>query len=114
MVRLLAVPVLLAGSATAYAAVLVHARWWGLLLGLAACACVLVALPGRWWGRPAFAVGWALVVALGALPRAEGDYLVAADTLGYTLLVATLVAVMGALVTLAGGRVDPGDRPGPT
>lgn len=117
MVRLLAAPVLLAGAATAYPAVLVHARWWGLVLGLAACACVLAALPGRWWGRPAFALGWLGVVALAALPRAEGDYLVAADAAGYTLLVATLVVVLGSLVTLGGRRpapaVDQGDRPDP-
>ncbi|WP_295658740.1 hypothetical protein [uncultured Nocardioides sp.] len=118
MVRLLAVPSLLLGSATAYAAVLVHTRWWGLLLGLAACACTLVALPGRWWGRLAFAAGWVAVVALAALPRAEGDYLVAADTAGYSLLVATLVVVLGSLVTLGGRRtgslLDQEDRPQPT
>ena len=118
MVRLQAVPALALGAATAYAAVLVHARWWGLALGLAACACALVALPGRWWGRLAFALGWVTVVALGALPRAEGDYLVAADAAGYTLLVATLVVVVGSLVTLGGPgaahRVDQGDLPGPT
>lgn len=114
MVRLLALPVFGLGATTAYAAVLVHTRWWGLSLGLAACACALVALPGRWWGRLAFAAGWVVVVARGALPRAEGDYLVGADPSGYALLVATLVVLMGAMVTVGGRRVDQGERPSHT
>ncbi|WP_426241564.1 DUF6113 family protein [Nocardioides sp. LHG3406-4] len=118
MVRLLALPVAVLGAATAYAAVLVHSRWWGLALGLAACACVLVGLPGRWWGRLAFALGWTAVVGAASLQRPEGDYLVASDTPGYALLVATLVVVIGSLVTLgrpgARPRADPEDRHPPT
>ncbi len=112
MVRLLALPFSALGATTAYAAVLLHSHWWGLVLGLAACACLLVAIPGRWWGRLAFALGWVVVVGRASIPRGEGDYLVAADATGYTFLVATLVVVMGSLVTLGRPRVDPGkDRP---
>lgn len=115
--RLLALPVLVLGATTAYAAVLLHSRWWGLALGLAACACLLVALPGRWWARLAFALGWVAVVGRASVPRAEGDYLVAADAPGYTLLVATLVVLIGSLVTLGRPpgqpRVDRGNDPPP-
>lgn len=118
MSRLLALPVLLLGATTAYAAVLLHSRWWGLALGLATCACLLVALPGRWWGRSAFALGWVVVVGRASIPRGEGDYLVAADVTGYTLLVATLVVVTGSLVTLGRPsqrhRVDRGNHRPPT
>lgn len=122
MKGLLALPVFLLGAATSYAAVLLHTRWWGLGLGLAACACALVALPGRWWGRLAFAVGWVVVVGVASVPRAEGDYLVGADPAGYALLVATLVVVIGSLVTLGPPRrrvgpqrrVDQGDGGSPT
>lgn len=118
MSRLLALPVCVLGATTAYATVLLHARWWGLALGLAACACALVALPGRWWGRLAFALGWVVVVGPATVRRAEGDYLIGADPAGYTLLVATLVVVMGSLVTLGPPRrqrrVDQGDDGPPT
>jgi hypothetical protein len=114
MRRLLALPLLLLGAATAYAAVLLHGRWWGLALGLLAVAATLVALPGRWWGRLAFALGWVAVVALATVPRPEGDYLVAANGEGYALLVATLVVLVGSLVTLGrpsrGARGDRDDR----
>ncbi len=106
----LVLPVFVLGATTAYAAVLLHSRWWGLALGLAACACLLGALPGRWWGRLAFALGWVIVVGRASIPRAEGDYLVAADATGYTFLVATLVVVTGSLVTLDRPRVDRGNQ----
>ena len=118
MPRLLALPLLVAGVLTGWAAVLLHARWWGLALGLAACAATLVALPPRWWGRLAFAVGWVVAVALGAAGRPEGDFLVAADAAGWTLLVSTLVVLVGSLVTIGRRRPAPtagqGGRPAPT
>ncbi|TWH03216.1 hypothetical protein L615_001200000850 [Nocardioides sp. J9] len=92
---LLAVLWLLAGAAVGTCAVLLHRYPWGLLLGLATTAAVLVAAVPGWWGRPAFAAGWLVVLAVASAERAEGDYLIAADGRGYTLLLSGTVVLAG-------------------
>ena len=72
------VPVtLLAGIATAVGTVAVYQWWWGLLLAAAATLAVAAATPPGWSTRLPLALGFDAVVALTAVPRSEGDYLVA-------------------------------------
>lgn len=97
------------GLAAGLAAVLVHQRWWGLLLGLAAAVAYALALPGG-VARLAFTLGWAGAVVSGALQRPEGDFLVAADTAGYVLLFAAPALVLVAVATLVPGRRRPSPR----
>ena len=100
MTRLLVgVGCLVTGAAAGLAAVLVHERWWGLLLALAAALAYAAALPGG-VARLAFTLGWGGVVVRGALPRPEGDFLVAADAPGYVLLFTAPVLVLFAIATL--------------
>jgi hypothetical protein len=86
------------GLATGLAVVLLHDRVLGLLLGLAATAATVVAAPGG-ARRLGFVAGWAAIVVYAAVPRPEGDYLLAADLEGYLLLAAVPVLVVVALVT---------------
>ncbi len=60
--------------------------------------------------RMAIAVGFAGVIALGMVPRAEGDYLVAATWEGYTLLGTALVVLAYAVATLRGPGESPTDE----
>ncbi|MFD0806639.1 hypothetical protein ACFQ0K_11125 [Nocardioides caeni] len=87
---LLALGCAVLGAAVSVCVVALHGYVWGLLLGLAATAAMLVALPGGPL-RLGFAAGWALVLAVAAPARAEGDYLVAGDVPGYALLVSGIV-----------------------
>ncbi len=104
MTRLLVwVGCLVLGAAAGLAAVLVHERWWGLLLGLVAGVAYAVALPGG-VARLTFTLGWGGVVVRGALPRPEGDFLVAADVPGYVLLIAAPALVLFAIATLVPPR----------
>jgi hypothetical protein len=104
---------LLAGIATGVAAVAVHEWWWGLLLASAAALMVVVAAPAGWATRLPFALGFGGVVGLFAVPRGEGDYLVAADRTGYAVLGLALVVLMFAVATLPRpGRGAP-ERPDP-
>jgi hypothetical protein len=89
------------GAVVGVAVVGLHQRWALLLLGIAACAAVMAALPPRWSTRPAYAAGLAVVVAVAATPRAEGDYLVGSDPQGYTLLGLALALVLGSVLSLA-------------
>jgi hypothetical protein len=91
---------LLAGIAAGVAAVAVHQWWWGLLLAVAATLLTLVAAPAGWSTRLPFAVGFAGVVLLLAVPRGEGDYLVASTGVGYAVLGLALVVVMISIATL--------------
>ncbi|WP_122816628.1 hypothetical protein [Nocardioides pantholopis] len=101
---------LVLGLATALATVAVHGRWWGLALGLAATVAAAVALPpGRC--RVAYAVGWAAMLGYLVVPRGEGDYAVGGNVPGYTLLVAALLLVVAALVTLPRPG-EAGEQPG--
>lgn len=83
---LTALALLVAGLLTGVSAVVLHSLWWGMLLGPVAMAALLVALPRGWWTRPPAVLGWLVAVGLGSVPRREGDYLVAGDLAGYTLL----------------------------
>jgi hypothetical protein len=100
---------LLAGVAAGVASVAVHQWWWGLLLAAAAALLVVVAAPPGWATRLPFALGFAGAVGLLAVPRGEGDYLVAATGAGYAVLGLALVVLMVAIATLPRpGRGDPG------
>ena len=89
---------LLLGAAVGVQSVGVHSWWWGLLLALAATVATLFAVPGGWWRRLPFALGWSGAVAVLSSERPEGDYLVATNGPGYTLLVATIVVMLLGLV----------------
>ncbi|HQR25619.1 MAG TPA: hypothetical protein PLP61_01160 [Nocardioides sp.] len=100
----LALALLLLGVVTGLATVAVHGSGWGLALGLAATLATTLALPRGWWTRLPFVVGWVGFVGFATVPRPEGDYLIAADVPGYTLLATGLVLVVLALVTLPAPR----------
>ncbi len=104
-----AVLLLAGGGVAGVAAVVLHARWWGLLLGLAAVVAALAALPGRWWGRLPFAVGWALAVAWLSRSRPEGDYLIAGDLSGYVLLLASFAVLLSGVLSLRPRRPQGGE-----
>lgn len=114
-VRVLLAAVLLAlGTVTAIATVAVHGWTWGLALGLAATFATVPALAPGWSTRLAFVVGWAGFVGYAAVPRREGDYLIAADAAGYTLLVAGLVLILVGVLTLPRPRRVAGPPSPPT
>ncbi|MDQ4051503.1 MAG: DUF6113 family protein [Actinomycetota bacterium] len=94
------------GLVVGVASVAVHNTWWGLPLALAATAATAYALPGGWTRRAPFVLGWSAVVAALALPRPEGDFVIAGDVNGYVLLGFGLVLLVAGLVTL------PPPRPG--
>ena len=73
---------------------MVHQRWWGLALAVAALAAAVVALPAGWWTRLPFALGFVAVLGLAMVPRGEGDYLVPGNARGYLLLAAGFVLVL--------------------
>jgi hypothetical protein len=91
---------LLAGVALAVGTVAVHQWWWGLLLGAATTLVVLLTTPAGWATRLPLALGFDAVVALLAVPRGEGDYLVASTGRGYAVLGLALVVLMLATATL--------------
>ena len=97
---------LVTGLAVGIASVAVHSTWWGLPLALAATATTAYALPGGWTRRAAFVLGWSAAVAALALPRPEGDFVIAGDVHGYALLGFGLVLLVAGLATL------PPPRPG--
>lgn len=85
------------GAITAVAAVAVHQQWPWLLAALGAALLVI------WWfgrraTRTAWALAWGAVVLRASVPRAEGDFLVAADAQGWTLLLGSLSILLVALV----------------
>ena len=91
---------LLAGVAAGVATVAVYQWWWGVLLAAAATLAVLVAAPPGWGTRLPFALGFGVVVALLAVPRGAGDYLVASTARGYAVLALALVVLCFAIATL--------------
>ena len=107
---------LLVGLVTGAAVVLLHTAWAWLVVGALAAAVSLRWLPAD-GPRVAFAVGWCLPVARGVLTRPEGDYLVAANATGWTLLGLSVLVLLTALATLRlrPARVgDPGTGGSPT
>ena len=97
---LLALCLLGVGAMSAVAAVAVHGWWWGLGLATTAVLAALLALGPGWSTRLPFAVGFVGVVALLALNRPEGDFVLAADAEGYLMLLLTLVVAAFAIGTL--------------
>lgn len=90
----------LGGAVTALAAVMVHQRWWGLALAVAATLATTAAIPAGWSTRLPFAVGFAAVLGLAMVPRGAGDYLVPGDAQGYSLVALGFLLVLTAVSTL--------------
>ena len=91
---------LLAGVALGVATVAVYQWWWGLLLAVATTLLVALVTPPGWATRLPLALGFAATVALGAIPRGEGDYLVAATGRGYAVLGLAVLVLCLAIATL--------------
>jgi hypothetical protein len=105
---------LLAGIATAVGTVAVYQWWWGLALAAAATVLVVLATPAGWATRLPLAIGFDATVVLMAVPRGEGDYLVASTGAGYAVLGLALVVLCLAVATLpkpgprqTGGKAGP-------
>lgn len=79
---------------------------WGLLLAVAASWAVPWRLLLSRWPRTAasYVVGWLAMLGLVVAGRPEGDYALAGDLAGYSLLAAGFVLVGVGVVALAGGR----------
>jgi hypothetical protein len=99
---------LLLGAAVALGAVAVHRSTgaglpWGLLLALAATFAAAWWLRGSRWPRLAvsFAAGWLALFAVVVAARPEGDYALASDLPGYTLMGASVLLVVVAMTSLA-------------
>ena len=107
---LLAVVLLVVGAAGALAAILVHDRWWGLVLGLAAVTCTAWALPAGTL-RFVFILGWLAALGHALTPRTGGGFLISANVGGYGLLGGSTVVFLVVLATLPapGARRRPGD-----
>lgn len=88
----------------------VHGLGIGLALSLVATLASLLALPPGWWARLPFAGGWLGVVFYFSNPRPEGDYLVASDAFGYTLLGTGMAIVAFAIITLRAPRAPSPSR----
>lgn len=103
--RLLAVPgAALAGAVMAGCGVAIHQWWWGVLLTWLTAVAVVLALPVGWLLRPAYAAGFTVVVWRAATPRPDGGFLVTGTAHGYGLILAVLVLIVVALVTLPARR----------
>ena len=103
---------LVVGLVSGAAGTLVHQRWWGLVLALAAALAVLAWLPAG-GVRLAFAVGWCVPVLRGALERPGGGFLISGDAVGWSFLAGSAVLLVAAVATAGAGRRTPGEiRPG--
>ncbi|GAA1446224.1 hypothetical protein GCM10009641_69310 [Mycobacterium cookii] len=102
---------LLTGAVSGAAGTLLHQRWWGLALALVTGLVVLAWLPPG-VVRLAFALGWWVPVAHGALERPAGGFLISADTAGSSFLAGSAVLLLAAVATAASGRRRPAERPG--
>jgi hypothetical protein len=109
----LAPATLLAGIATAVGTVAVYQWWWGLVLAASASVLVVVATPPGWATRLPLALGFDATVVLMAVPRGEGDYLVASTGPGYAVLGVALLVLCLAVATLPrpGRRQTEGKAP---
>jgi hypothetical protein len=101
----LAPATLLAGIGAAVGTVAVYQWWWGLLLAAVTTLLLTVATPPGWATRLPLALGYVGIVGLLAVPRGEGDYLVASTGRGYAVLGLALLVLCFAIGTLP--------RPGP-
>ncbi len=97
----------LLGAAVALASLATH-RSGVLLLLLAAVASLAAAWTLRGTTRPrlaaSYAFGWLVVFGVAATGRREGDYVLAADVAGYTLMAAAFLLVVIGVTSLRGGR----------
>ncbi len=91
---------LLAGIAAAVGTVAVYQWWWGLLIAGAATLLLLLAAPPGWATRLPLALGFVATIGLMAVPRSEGDYLIASTGSGYAVLGVALVVLLLAIATL--------------
>ena len=96
------------GLVSGVAGTLVHQRWWGLVLALAAALATLAWLPAG-AVRLAFAVGWCVPVLRGALERPGGGFLISADAAGWSFLAGSAVLLVAAFATAGAGRRTPGE-----
>lgn len=101
---------MLSGSLTAVCGLAVHRHvWrdlpvalpWGVLLALTTVFAVVRAagLIAATSGLAGAALGWLGAMLLLQPPRAEGDFLLAGDTLGYVFLLGGMAVVAAAVVT---------------
>ena len=102
----LAVGLLVVGLAVGLASVAVHSLWWGLPLALAATALTAYAAPSGWAGRLPFVLAWALVVGVLAVPKGEGDFVIAGDVSGYVLVCFGVMIVVAGFATLPTPRTS--------
>jgi hypothetical protein len=111
-VRLLAVHLLavLLGACVGLAALAVHrsAFPWGLALALATSLAVpwRLLLSRRPRSAAAYAAGWLVVFAVALAGRPEGDFVLATDLEGYTLIGGALVVLAVGVVGLLRRRPD--------
>jgi hypothetical protein len=107
VVRLIAhLGALMLGAVVALAALMVHrsAFPWGLLLAVATS----VAVPWRLLCSrllrtgAAYAVGWLVVLGVALVGRPEGDFVLAGDLEGYTLIAGSLAVLASGVASLLG------------
>ncbi|WP_036565115.1 hypothetical protein [Nocardioides halotolerans] len=91
---------LLAGIGTAVGTVAVYQWWWGLVLAAAATVLLLLATPPGWALRLPLALGFVGTIAMFAVRRGEGDYLVASTGQGYVVLGLALLVLCVTIATL--------------
>lgn len=106
----LAVVSLAGGVLVGAASAVVHGLGLGLALSLLATLASVLALPPGWWARLPFAVGWLGVVFYVSNPRPEGDYLIASNGFGYTLLGTGMAIVAFGIITVRPTRAMPPER----
>lgn len=99
---------LVVGLVSGVAGTLVHQRWWGLVLALAAALAALAWLPAG-GARLAFAVGWCVPVLRGALERPGGGFLISADAAGWSFLAGSAVLLVAAVATAGTRRRTPAE-----
>lgn len=96
----------LLGAAVALASLATHRSGVPLLV-LAAVASLAAAWALRGTARPSLAAsysfGWLVIFGVAATGRGEGDYVLAADVAGYTLVAAALLLVVIGVTSLRGG-----------
>lgn len=103
MTAVLAGLALVVGAVSGAAGTLLHQHWWGLVLAIGAGLASLSWLPPG-GVRVAFALGWCLPVARGAIERPGGGFLVSGSPAGWSWMAASLVLLLAAVVTIGGGR----------
>ncbi len=95
-----AVGSLVLGIGLGVLAVAVHGLLPGMVLLVVATGATAYALPQGWATRLPFALGWFGLVIFASQPRPEGDYLVAANARGYSLLGCGVLLLLFCTVTL--------------